>query len=613
MDRGSQFLSDLVLNRTYADVKTDGYKETQEEVVQRVLAHHYEKFPKLAQQIKEICEEPLLKKQVVPAMRWMQFAGVGIKRSNIRGFNCAYTTIESFQDFAEIFYILMNGTGMGFSVRKNHIKNIPVIQEGYEDTYTISDSKEGWSDSVKLLLCNPQLQFDYSLIRPKGAKLSTGGTASGPEALKVLHTNMRAVLDKAIGRQLSSIECHDIVCQIADGVVVGGVRRAALISLFDPDDEEMLGCKQGAWWETAPWRGRSNNSAVINRNDINAGFLFEKTMEACYASGSGEPGIYWSNNDDWGTNPCVEIALKSKQMCNLSEVNLSACANLEEVTRAVHAAALLGTLQASYVDFPYIDSRWSANCRAEALLGVSITGQAQGWEFLAHGPTTKYLASIAVAVNKKWAKKIYIKPSNRITCTKPSGTASAYFGSTSGIHAAHAPYYLRRVRIDCDHPVAAYLEKNLPSQFLEKDVFNPSNWVVSIPIKMKNSILREEETAVQLMNRSKHMAQNWIAPGHIEGENGHNISMTVSFKEEEKEAVKTWMWDNREFYNGISLLPFDGGTYQQAPFETITEAEYKKLIKEFPDIDLSQVKYVDTVDDRQSEAACSGGSCEWGV
>lgn len=915
MDRGSRFLSDLVLNRTYAATKEDGFKETQSEVIQRVLQHHYDKYPHLASEIKALCEEPLLKQQVVPAMRWMQFAGKGIKRNNIRGFNCfgqetefvtsegvksfadfkdmdtvivrthkgnwkqaivrsygkqqlqkvtykrggrgvehvvratadhrwikadgsettsltvgdtlylaqpnnktdwseftwqeklywcygyaagdgtlthkerkvqrtmvrlckrdeqyldrfeelgfestrplsckgdpivylgkydkgypdptvdspelirawmlgflaadgskdclgedfcksvqqtgkencdklrrllplagfyitaeqdytgqktnygvrphtirfmirenfqrgtnsvgkvvniqpdrletvwcleveddrsfvfptgvatgncAYTTIESFKDFAEIFYILMCGTGMGYSVRKRHIEKLPEISSGRPQGFIIPDSKEGWADSVAKLLANPRIRFDYSLIRKKGEPLSTGGTASGPEALQTLHARMKSILSKAVGRQLTSLECHDIVCMIADGVVVGGVRRAALIVLFDSHDEAMLTCKHGNWWETAPWRARANNSACLNRNSPTANQEFEKVMDACFNSGSGEPGVYWSNNDDWGTNPCVEIALRSKQMCNLTEVNLAACSSLEDVVRAVHAAAVLGTLQAAYVDFPYIDKRWSDNCREEALLGVSLTGQAQRWDYICHGPTTKYLASVAVAVNKRWAGKLKIHPSNRITCTKPSGTASAYFGSTSGIHAAHSDYYIRRVRIDTDHPVAEYLTTVLPAEFIEKDVFNPDNWVVSIPIKMSGAITREQESATTLMDRSKHMARNWVAPGHIEGENAHNISMTVSFKPDEVESVKAWMWDNREYYNGISLLPYSDSSYQQMPFEEISSSQYRTLISKFPEISLSEVNYGKRDDDRQAEAACAGGSCEWG-
>lgn len=609
MDRGSKFLSELVLNRTYAAVKPDGYKETQEEVVDRVLNHHIDKYPEFKDDILKL-KTPLLKKQVVPAMRWKQFAGEGIRRNEIRGFNCAYTTVESFRDFAEIFYILMCGTGMGYSVRKRHVDKLPTITEGVVEKFHIGDDKEGWADSVEKLLTNPKVEFDYSQIREKGAPLSTGGTASGPEALITLHERIRKIIkNKAI---LRPIDVHDIVCCIADGVVVGGVRRAALISLFDSDDEDMLNCKAGPWWETTPWRARANNSATINRKDPRAGELYDKVMTACKNSNAGEPGIYWTNNDDWGTNPCCEIALQPKQMCNLTEVNVAACKTFQELVEAVQAAALLGTLQAARTDFPYISPRWKENCDEEALLGVSLTGLAQKWEWVSHAPTLKYLGHIATAVNSRWAHKLGIKPSNRVTCVKPSGTASAYLGTTSGIHAAHSPHYLRRVRVDSTHPVCRHLLDILGPDFIEVDVFNPDNMVISIPVKMSDAIIREDESARHLMERAKLVAEYWVAAGHVRGDNTHNVSMTVSFKEEEWDEVVRWMWDNRDYYNGISLLPFDGGSYQQAPFEAITEEEYKKLLKKFPEVDFSKVRYVEHTDDRQGEAACASGACEWG-
>jgi ribonucleoside-triphosphate reductase (thioredoxin) len=525
--------------------------------------------------------------------------------------NCAYTTIETFQDFSEIFYVLMCGTGMGYSVQRHHTNKLPDIPQGEPGRFKIPDDKEGWADSVRVLLENPKVEFDYSGIRPKGAKLSTGGTASGPSALQLLHDRMRTILkDK---KQLTPLMVHDIVCCIADGVVVGGVRRAALISLFDPDDNEMLSCKHGSWWESAPWRGRANNSAVINRNSINAGHLFDYVMTACFNSNAGEPGIYWTNHEDWGTNPCCEIALQPKQMCNLTEVNVAACKTYQELTEAVQAAAILGTLQASYTNFTYLDPRWQKNCNEEALLGVSLTGLGEKWELVEHGPSLKFLSHLVGATNKLWADKIGIKASARQTCVKPSGTASAYFGTTSGIHAAHAEYYIRRVRIDTDHPLAAYLARELPEKYIKKDQFNPDNWVVSIPVKMEGAILRDEESPIALMERAKHIAREWVSTGHITGKNAHNVSMTVSYKEEEKEQVLDWMWENRDFYNGISLLPFDESSYVQMPFETIDEKTYRSMLKGFPQLDLSQVNYGSMEDDRQNEAACAGGQCTFGL
>lgn len=609
IDAGSKFLSELVLTRTYAATKSDGYKETYDEVVERVLSHHKDKFPSLHLEIEKL-RPFLLKKQIVPAMRWLQFAGEGIKRNNIRGFNCSFTTIQTFKDFAEIFYILMCGTGVGYSVQSRHVSKLPVIEEEAGLVHEISDDKEGWADAIYQLLMNPLTEFDYSKIRAAGVPLSTGGTASGPEALKVCIESARKILRAAVGRKLTSLEVHDIVCIIADAVVVGGVRRAALISLFDANDQEMASCKSGDWWVHSPHRARANISGVIHRQDITSAQLFEKLMKACYDSNSGEPGVVWTNNWDYGTNPCAEIALRSKQMCNLSEVNLAACKDFAEVVEAVQAATILGTLQASYTDFSYVSPRWKENCDEEALLGVSLTGLAEGWKLVENKYHLKYFAEVATSTNALWAEKLGINPSARITCVKPSGSASAFLGTTSGIHAAHAPYYIRRVRIDVSNPISKHLEKVLPANFLEKDLFNPSNYVVSIPMKAVGAIQRQEESAVGILERMKHISEWWIKPAHKSGNNTHNVSLTVSYKKDEESEVENWMWENRDEYAGVSLLPFSESVYQQAPFEEISEEKYKELIKLFPKLDLSSVNYLGKVDERGSEAACAGGSCE---
>jgi ribonucleoside-triphosphate reductase len=614
IDKGAQLLSDLVLYRTYSAQKADGTKESYEEVIDRLLSHHMERFPNLTLEIEQL-RPFLLNKKVVPAMRWLQFAGEGIRREELRGFNCSYLAIESFQDIAEIFYILMCGTGVGYSVRNRHTSKLPSITSLEIDAAPVSieDSKEGWANSVATLLANPQITFDYSKIRKAGEALTTGGTASGPESLQQMHESLRKILLAAEGRQLTSLEVHDIVCMVADTVVVGGVRRAALIALFDPDDTAMLTCKQGPWWETAPWRARANNSAALNRNHPRAKELFDSILEACIASNAGEPGIFWTHDDDWGGNPCLEISLRNKQTCNLSEVNLARCSGIDDIIDSIKAATILGTLQAAYTDFHYVSPEWKKNCDEEALLGVSLTGLAESWDLVANPPMLTFYSQYMRAVNREFARKLGINPAARIGCIKPSGSASAFLGTSSGIHAAHAPYYIRRVRIEKAQPLAAHLASVLPADFIETDNFNPSNYVISVPMKAADAIVRDKESALQLLERVKHIHRNWIVPSHNDGANTHNVSVTVNYKPEEVEDIKEWMWDNRECYVGISLLPYDGGTYQQAPFEAIDEMHYKSLMKKLPSLDLSKVIYVPSkVDSREAEIACAGGNCTWG-
>lgn len=612
MDKGAQFLSELVLNRTYAGLKANGTKESWPEVVERVLDHHKARYPRLRAAIEQTCTNALLEKKVVPAMRWLQFAGEGIRRSEVRGYNCSFTTITSINDFAEIFYILMCGTGVGYSVQARHVNQLPAVADGHKVHFVVDDTKESWADSVRELLLNRQTEFDYSRIRQAGSALSTGGTASGPEPLILLHQRMRATLDGARGRSLRPLEVHDMVCQIADSVVVGGVRRAALICLFDWSDAEMLACKSGTWWESAPWRARANNSAVIHRRDVRARYAFDQVLDSCFAASSGEPGVYWTNDCDLGANPCVEIALRARQFCNLTEVNLSACQSEADVHSAVTAAAVLGTLQASYTQFPYLSPLWQENCQAEALLGISLTGQARSWGLLQEARLLQNWARHAVETNATWAQALGIRRAARLTCTKPSGTASAFLGTTSGIHAAHSHHYLRRVRLEAMHPLSLHLKRKLPAVFFEPDRHSPGNVVVSVPITMPDAIHREDEHPLQLLERMKHVSLNWIRPGHRTGPNTHNVSLTVSYRGSEAEEIKGWMWENRDCYAGISLFPFSDHNYHQAPFQALTPREYHEMMSMFPSIDFSKIQY--TTDDtvhRESEVSCSGQACEW--
>lgn len=610
-------LAEIVFYRTYAETKKDGYKETWLETVERVQNMHVRKYPQLTAEIVNAFDY-VRAGVVVPSMRSMQFAGPSIERENARLYNCSYSPLESFKDFADLMYLLLCGTGVGFSVQRRHIHRLPEISEGVEQEVFVFDSKEGWCNSILSLLSNPKATFDYSAVRPKGSKISTGGTASGPEPLIEAHEKIRAILLGAVGRKLSSIEAHDIMCHIADSVVVGGVRRSAMISLFDADDEAMIRSKEGSWWDGNGQRARANNSIVLHRESPSFKADLEKAVQRCLDSEYGEPGVFITEHWDYGTNPCAEISLKPRQFCNLTEVNVARCKDYETFLSASIVASFLGTLQAGFTDFGYIQPEWSQNQREEALLGVSLTGQAERPDLMT--PSNLRKAAMAVRqVNELTAKEIGINPGKRLTCVKPSGTTSAVLDTTSGIHAAHAEYYIRRVRVDSSHPLGKYLASKVnvatlqkgQFNFLEQDAFNPNNIIVAMPYHKDTYLTRTAETSIQLLERMRNVSYNWVQPGHREGPNFHNVSLTVSVRPEEKAGIKEWMVNNVEFYTGISLLPYSGGGYVQLPFEDITKEQYEEYSKLVPqDLDLASVKWEDTEDARQGEAACAGGACE---
>ena len=616
IDLGSKLLRNIVSLRTYAETLPDGKKETVNQMYDRVMNMHIQKYPHLESDIRHIFSF-VNDEKVMPSMRSMQFAGYSIQRSNCRIYNCAFLNIESFKDIADATWISMNGAGIGYSVQYRHISKLPIIDIGDNSSvHIVSDSKEGWADSIIAILSNPLQRFDYSQIRLKGVPLSTGGTASGPESLNVMHEKIRMILVNAIGRQLKSIEVHDIMCHIGDLVRCGGVRRTALLALFDVFDEEMLNCKSGDWWKENPHRGRANNSAIINRLDDDVDIKIAKVLNHCFDSNSGEPGIYLTNNLDWGCNPCAEIGMRSRTFCNLTEINASACKTEEDFYSATEFAVALGTIQASYTDFQYINEEWSINCKKDALLGVSITGQAEAQHILTQN-VLQNASKIALDTNKAWSKKLNINEAARIGCVKPSGTTSAFLGTTSGIHAAHDEYYLRRIRIEKDNPLANWLigifginDANSRS-VIEKEWESDDLIVVTLPICKKDAIIRSNESAIQLLDRVKHIYLNWIKPTHRYGDNTHNVSVTVSYKDEDTSHIIAWMINNKNCYSGLTLLPYDGSIYQQMPFESITEDEYNKWIALFPkDLHLEQINFLGSEDTRSSESACSGGHCE---
>jgi ribonucleoside-diphosphate reductase alpha chain len=608
-------LADIAILRTYSALKADGKKETWQEVVDRYRQCLLDNTPKFMHDDVHAACKLVEAKVVLPSMRFLQFAGEGIKRENIRGYNCSFTPVDGIRAFSEIFYILMCGTGVGYSVQRHHIEQLPRVPAGVaEELCMVQDSKEGWADSIARLVQNPDIRFDYSLVRPAGSLLSTGGTASGPESLVRAHANMRRILQGATGRKLSSLEVHDIVCHIADVVVVGGVRRAALISLFDRDDQAMLTCKSGQWWESNPQRARANNSAVLPHGQVHYD-EFSDIIDRTYNSFSGEPGIFWTSDpeNNMGTNPCCEIALNPRQFCNLTTINFARIGSVHEFLKAVSAATRLGTIQASFTNFGYLSEGWAKQTREEALLGVSLTGLAANASLMQNFLATNVFRSgalLARDLNEYIAMDLDINPAARVTTVKPEGTTSTCLDTTSGIHAAHAPHYLRRIRIDKGQELGQYLRAELPAAFVEDDKFNPQNIVVSVPFAMPNAVTRADETASAFLQNVFAVRKQWIEPGHRTGWNFHNVSCTVSYKEEERDLVKRIMWTNRESYNGISLLPHDGGTYVQAPFEEITKEQYEKLAAEIPQVDLYDVTYgKQTKDERATVLACVGDSC----
>ena len=614
----SNILSDITVHMKYAKYIPElNRRETWEELVNRNVAMHKKKYPNLTDQIDEAYKF-VYNKKVLPSMRSLQFAGKPIEISPNRLYNCSYLPVDSVDAFNEIMFLLLSGCGVGYSVQKHHIKKLPAITKPFDKRsrrFVIGDSIEGWADAVKVLVKSylgdkrsSKIIFDYTDIRPKGARLVTsGGKAPGPQPLRECLIKIEGILNaKEDGSTLSSIETHDIVCHIADAVLAGGIRRAALIALFSASDDEMISCKSGSWWETDPQRGRANNSAVLMRHKITKEFFMDlwKRVEL---SGAGEPGIYLNNDKDWGTNPCCEIALRPFQFCNLCEVNVSDIIDQTDFEARVKAAAFIGTLQASYTDFHYLREIWKETTEKDALIGVSMTGIGSAAVLQMD---MKAAANIVKRENARVAKLLGINKSARCTTVKPAGTTSLVLGTSSGIHAWHNDYYVRRMRVGKNEAMYTYLSKNHP-ELIEDEYFRPHDTaVISVPQKApKGSILRTE-SPFDTLERVKRVATEWVKPGHRAGSNTHNVSATISLKDNEWEATGEWMWQNKEYYNGLSVLPYDGGTYTQAPFEDIDEAEFNKMSKVLSEVDLTKVIETDDNTDLSGEMACAGGNCE---
>lgn len=614
MDISQKILSDITVFNKYAKfVPSLNRRETWEEICERNLEMHAKKYPMLATEVRKIYKKYVFTRKVLPSMRSMQFGGRPIELANNRIFNCAYMAASHPAAFSEAMFLLLGGTGLGYSVQKHHVSKLPVVQgvKLRQRRFLVGDSIEGWADAVKVLVeaffkgkADPS--FDFRDIRVKGAQLVTsGGKAPGPDPLRLCIDHLRSIMNGAVGRQLSTLEVHDMMCHIADAVLAGGIRRAALISLFDATDLDMISAKSGLWWELNPQRGRANNSVVLLRTETSEA-QFKALWERIKDSNAGEPGIFWTNNLELGTNPCAEISLNDMQFCNLTEMNVSDVETQEELNAMAKAAAFIGTLQAGYTDFHYLRPEWEDNTKREALIGVGQTGIGSG---KVQKLNLAEAAQWVLTENARVAEIIGVNPAARTTTVKPSGTSSLCVGSASGVHAWHNDYYIRRMRVGKNEALYGYMSKQFP-ELIEDCKFKPHlEAVMSFPQKAPEGSILRTETALDTLERVKRFNKEWVQPGHRTGDNHHNVSCTVSLRDTDWDDVHSWMWENRMDYTGISVLPFDGGTYVQAPFEDCTKEEFESKMKLLHNINLAKVIEIDDNTALTEQAACSGNGC----
>ena len=583
----------------------------------------------LSSELRNELEQSVLNLEIMPSMRALMTAGEALERDNTAGYNCSYVAINRVRAFDEILYILMCGTGVGFSVERQYVEKLPTIAEHFTESDTVivvQDSKAGWAKAYKelvSLLIGGQLpKWDVSKVRPAGARLKTfGGRASGPKPLEDLFRFTSDTFRRAAGRKLTSIECHDIVCKIAEIVVVGGVRRSALISLSNLTDERMRDAKTGAWWTDNPQRALANNS-VAYKEKPEIGVFIEEWL-SLYKSKSGERGIF--NRDacrrtvsklgdrrdssyEFGTNPCSEIILRDREFCNLTEVIVRPEDNVESLRRKVRLASILGTWQASLTYFPYLSSDWKKNCEEEALLGVSLTGildnadmRCDNLEIL--GAMLNQLKQEAIDTNKEWAKKIHINPAAAITCVKPSGTVSQLTDSASGIHPRHSEYYIRTVRADRKDPLCQMMiDLGFPA---EPCVMKPDHTMVfSFPMKAEGSVTRNDISAIEHLELWLAYQRHWCE---------HKPSITITVKDHEWMDVGAFVYKHFDEISGISFLPHSDHSYRQAPYQDCTKTQYEELLAKMPkDVDWTMLKNYEKSDSTKSSQtmACSADGCE---
>ena len=625
MDKYQQFIHK---SRYARWLSKEGRRETWEETVQRYVDFWVNR-KQIDKKTSERLYDGIVTQKVMPSMRCMMTAGEALDKDNVAGFNCSYLAIDSPRSFDELMYVLMCGTGVGFSVERNFINKLPIVAEEFHPTDTtivVADSKIGWASAfrelIAMLYAGKIPKWDMSKVRPSGARLKTfGGRASGSAPLADLFRFCVEVFQKANGRKLTSIECHDVVCKVADIVVVGGVRRSALISLSNLSDIRMAKAKTGAWWEADGHRRLANNSVAYTEKPDFEAFINE--MKTLYESRAGERGLFSrvaaqniaarngrrDSEQDFGTNPCSEIILRSNQFCNLSEVVVREDDTAETLKEKVELAAIIGTLQATLTDFRYLRNVWHKNTAEEALLGLSMTGimdnkLLSGQEDQEElEKTLESLRDVAIATNKKWAKKLGIEQSAAITCVKPSGTVSQLVDSASGIHPRFSKHYIRRVRSDKKDPLAVFMEAaGFP---VEQDVMSESSVVYSFPVKAPEaSVVVKEVGAMEQLKLWKTYQNSWCE---------HKPSITVYYTDDEYLQVAQWIWDNFDICSGISLLPVSDHVYQQAPYEDIDAEQYTKLLESMPqNVNWNDLVYFEQEDNTtgSQELACVGGACE---
>jgi len=605
----------------------EGRRETWEETVTR-----YVDFFKERGQLKgkdyNLLKEAILHLDVMPSMRCMMTAGAALAKDNVAGFNCSYLHIDSPRSFDELMYVLMCGTGVGFSVERNFINKLPIVAEEFhpsDSTIVVADSKIGWASAfrelISLLYAGKIPKWDMSKIRESGARLKTfGGRASGPEPLDDLFHFCVGIFQKSAGRKLTSLECHDVCCKIADIVVVGGVRRSALISLSNLSDPRMAKAKNGNWWDTEGQRRLANNSVAYTEKPDFESFLAE--MQNMYESKAGERGIFSrvaaqkiaarngrrDPEQDFGTNPCSEIILRSNQFCNLSEIVVRPEDDLDTLKKKAEVAAIIGTLQATLTDFRYLRNVWKRNTEEEALLGVSMTGIMDHY-LLSKGESPdlekwlEQIRDVAVKTNEKWAAKLGINQSAAITCVKPSGTVSQLVDSASGIHPRFSEYYIRRVRSDKKDPLAQFMQTaGFP---VEQDLMSQASLVFSFPVESPQGCTTVKQVgAMEQLKLWKAYQNHWCE---------HKPSITVYYTDDEFLEVAQWIWDNFDLCSGISLLPYSDHVYQQAPYEDIDAEKYEELLAAMPvNVDWSALEQFEQDDNTtgSQELACVGGACE---
>ena len=636
MNESQQLLSEIVTYTKYARYREDlKRRETWEEIIDRyvgMMVRKYsgepaykqwlsksvdaQKFPFAAEIIQK--SQYLYRRDVLPSMRMLQFAGPAIEKNEARGYNCSYLPIDDYRAFSEVMFLLLGGTGVGYSVQNYHVEKLPTIQQPIgERKFLIGDSIEGWSDAIKALMksyfgyTKHKPRFDYRDIRAKGEQLITaGGKAPGPEPLRICLTKIDSMLSQLEnGHQLRPIECHDILCYIADAVLAGGIRRAAMISLFSQDDIEMATCKHGHWWELNPQRGRANNSIVLNRNKINKEDYL-KLWKTIKDSNSGEPGIYWNDGDHrYGTNPCAEISLREFSFCNLTEINAGTVRDQEDLNERSTVASFFGTLQAGFTDFHYLRPIWKRNTEKDSLIGVGITGIGNG--NLVNLDLTES-STFVMRENDRLSKEIGINNAARTTTIKPSGTTSCVVGTSSGIHAWHSKHYVRNMQCTVGDDLYNYFSENHPDMIKVMD-YQPGSAVIGCPMEApETAMLRETESAIDFLERVKKYNLKWVREGHRRGPNFNNVSATCNIREDEWVEVGKWMWENKNNYSGISVLPYDNGSYMDAPFQVCTLEEYEERMDRLRSNPIELTKIVEDMDntDLKGEIACAGGVCE---